>query len=108
MLSYSDLTQSQRKWVDLVELTFPNTGEYLNYDDIKNIHAKFTELRVTNKNYKCSKALWLITHNSVSRGKYKFPSSLVYDLQEGVEIIDTELEALYKQELMKFGISIKK
>ena len=105
MLSYNDLTKAQKKWVDLVELVMPKMNkEYLSYDDILKIHENFTVLRSSNKNFKCSKALWLISNNSVSRGKYKFPSSTSGDLKPDVEPVATEIEILYRAELKKFGI----
>lgn len=107
MLLYIDLSGAQRRWVDLVELCFPDIGESITYQQIKDIHNTFTEKRKINPKFKISKALWLITNNATTRGVYKFPSSKVVD-EDVITIEDTEMETIYKSELVKYGIPIKK
>jgi hypothetical protein len=107
MLLYTDLSGSQRRWVDLVEFCFPDISETITYQKIKDIHNFFTEKRKDNPKYKISKALWLITNNAMTRGVYKFPSSKLAD-EDAPMVEDTEMEKLYKAELAKYGIPIKK
>jgi hypothetical protein len=105
MLSYNDLSVGQKKWVDLVEaceLIKPNQLE-VTYKQIQEIHQYLTEQRNTNKKFKVSKPLWLITNNAIRRGVYAFPSS------EGnstitVEVNNSPEEILYQTELMQYNI----
>jgi hypothetical protein len=109
MLSYEDLTASQKKWVDLVEIHYPEliTRDTLTYADLKRIHTEFVGKRAENKKYKCSMPLWLITNNAISRGLYRFPASwLVFD--EYVGVVDEPLEIIYREELKRFGIEGKR
>lgn len=107
MLNYSDLSKAQQRWVNLVEKNFPDIKGSLTYKQIQDIHTFFTEKRKEDSRFKISKALWLITNNAVSRGVYKFPSSTVEEI-EVETVIDSELEANYKAELAKFGITPRK
>ena len=109
MLSYEDLTAAQKKWVDLVEIHYPEVmlQDNVTYTDIKTFHTFFVQKRVENKKYKCSMPLWLITNNAISRGHYRFPGSLVIIGEEMVGL-DDPMEKIYKEELKKFGIKGKK
>ena len=104
MLTYDILTDSQRRWVNLVEFHYPDITTEITYLQIKEIHIFFTEKRLENKNFKCAKALWLITNNAISRGVYSFPSSKAPEKKE-VEILDS-LEIGYREQLSAHGIPL--
>ena len=101
MLQFNDLSPAQRRWVELVELHFPNTGDTITYADIKMIDGFFRGKRQQDSRFKVSKPLWLITHNAVERGVYLFPGS-------GVKLAEslTDREAEYRAELAKFSIAV--
>lgn len=106
MLSYPDLTHTQRKWVDLVEIHFPEIEGTITYKQVLEVHDFFTSKRVENKAYKISKALWLITNNKTGHGIYMFPGSKIGDIPSETE--DSPAEIAYKEELIKLGIKPKK
>jgi hypothetical protein len=108
LLSYSDLTKSQRKWVDLVELHFPEIDTQLTFEKIKEIRDLFKSKQELDKRYKGGYALWLITHNAIDRGPYMFPGSKFENVEPIIPVIDSELETRYKNELIKYGISYPK
>jgi hypothetical protein len=109
MLYYFDLTPSQRHWVDLVEAVFPEDREAgeISYKRLNEIHNHFVSLRGRDGRYKCSKPLWLITNNAISRGVYKFPSSKSIEIEQE-EVLDSDLEIRYREELEKLDIPFKK
>lgn len=104
MLRYSDLTAGQRKFVDLVELHFPNITTEITHTQIKEIHEFFIGKRAEHKNFKVAKALWIVTNNYISRGLYRFPGT------NGLppDIVDySPQELAYRDELEKLGIKPK-
>jgi hypothetical protein len=112
MLSYEDLSAAQKRWVDLVEIHFPNildvTNGTLTYKDILQIDNFFREKRSENKKYKVSKPIWLITNNAVERGKYKFPSSTFGEIIDENAPVASDMEVNYQNELKRLGIKPKK
>ena len=101
MLQFNALSPAQRRWVELVELYFPNTGKTISYAELKKIDGFFRGKRQDDPRFKVSKPLWLITHNAIERGVYLFPAS-------GVKIAETltDREAEYRAELAKFSIAV--
>jgi hypothetical protein len=108
MISYQELSKARKRWVDLVELHYPEIDKTISLQQIKDIHDFFTTKRTEDKKYKVSKALWVVTNNKVSRGVYRFPGSKSEFEETETPIIDDELETLYKAELIKLGIQPKK
>jgi hypothetical protein len=100
MLNYKDLSPAKRKWVDLVEIHFPQYTDTITYEQLNIIHAVFTAKRNEDRRFKCSKPLWLISNNAVSRGVYKFPGSKDAVIEE----VLSEDEKMYRAELSKYGI----
>lgn len=99
MKCYTDLSPAQRKWVDLVEIHFPEINDTITYKQLLEMYNYFLELRKQNKNYRVSKPLWLITNNAIERGVYKFPGRKVKINKDF-----SEMEMLYHSELAEFDI----
>lgn len=102
MLNYEDLTPSQRKWVDMTVMFFPNITTTVSWQQVNEIHEFFLEKRKEDKRYKVGLPLWLTKENLVSRGLYHFPKNGNF-LDSDIEI-DTEIEQAYKAELKEYGI----
>ena len=103
MLSFNDLSVSQRKWVSLVEMFHPEITDKITYKQIQEFHEEFMSLRSTNPQYKTGMPLWLIKPNALERGVYFFPSSKNTPPEQEA-IVQTDIEKMYQQELQKFGI----
>jgi hypothetical protein len=106
MLNYTDLSPAKQKYIDLVELFFPDikTRGVITFQEMNDIHAFFVKKREENKKYKCSMPIWLITSNAMSRGVYKFPASDVTIEQDTSGL--TELDLQYHAELARYGIKV--
>jgi hypothetical protein len=100
MLQYHHLTPSQRKWVDLVQLHFPNIVHEITFRQVQEIHQFFLAKRQENKKYKVGMPLWLITHNAIKKGVYFFPVSMYNNTLESI----TKTEAQFRDELVKSGL----
>lgn len=107
MLQYEQLSKAQRKWVDLVEILFPDmySSDIITHSQLKMIHEQLVEMRDQDKKYKVSWPIWLITNNAITRGAYKIPK------QNGVEeSIDDDPDKdhpffqEYIQELKQFNV----
>lgn len=106
MLMWQNLSKAQQRWVTLVEMFYPEVEDTVTFQQIHEFHEFFKSKRTEDPKYKVGLALWMITHNAISRGVYFFPSqknSLDIEPDEPVEV-DPELEPLYQQELMNYGI----
>lgn len=77
MLSYDNLSKAQRRWVDLVEILFPELYKcgIINHSELKMVHETLLEMREQDKKYKVSWPIWLISNNAVTRGSYQIPKS---------------------------------
>lgn len=102
MKNYSDLSAGQRKWVDLVEIYFPEIGDTITYKQLLTAHAFFKEMREQNAKYRVAKPIWLIGANAIARGVYRFPGSSVK-----IQSQFSEMETIYHAELKEFGIDPK-
>ena len=105
-IEYADLSPAQAKWVDLVEILFPelyNDG-IISHTELKVVHEHFVSLRATDKKYKVSWPIWLIMNNSVARGVYAIPKrdSVVGDDKD--EYSDHPFYPKLESELKQFGI----
>lgn len=106
MLEYDDLSPAQKRWVDLVELFFPDIqlrGK-ITYKEIQEVHEFLLKKRDEDKRFKCAMPLWVITNNALSRGVYQFPAS---DVSKAMTF-DEKMEQFYLAELARFGIKPKR
>lgn len=106
MLTYNSLSSAQRRWVDLVEIYFPEikTRGVVTNKEVRTIHDFFVGKRAEDKRFKISHPIWLITNNAVSRGVYTFPSSSF--VEESAQLHDG-LELIYRTELAAYNIKPK-
>ena len=105
MLGYSDLSPAQRKYVDLLEMVFPdvyNRGT-ITFREIKDIHKLLVAKREEHPGYKCAEPLWMITYNAIQRGTYKIPKRD----EQSEEYQKNEFDLLYESELKSLGIKPK-
>lgn len=102
MKRYHELSSGQRKWVDLVEILFPAIYDrgIITAKELKNVDAKFREMRETDKRYKVSWPIWLIMNNAIERGIYSIPR----DIPEKDEDVNHEFYSEYHQMLKTFGV----
>lgn len=105
MLTYQDLTNSQKRWVHLVMTHFPNVGTEITYTEFKEIDFFLKSRRELDVSCKISKPLWLVTNNKLSRGVYSFPAPNIVPPVLPVSILSEE-ESVYQMELEKLGIPI--
>lgn len=95
MITNSQLTAAQSKWLALVEYYFAEvySSGIITYPQLTAAHNKFLELRKTDKKYKTGWPIWLITKNQIARGVYKLP------VDDGeVEEISPEILGALEQE----------
>ena len=100
MLQYHNLTPAQRKWVELVQLHFPEIVNEITFKQVTAIHQFFLEKRNDNKKYKVGMPLWLITNNAIRKGVYFFPVSMYNNTLESITYTETQFRA----ELSKDGL----
>jgi hypothetical protein len=99
MLHYHNLTPAQRKWVELVQIHFPEITSEITFTQINTIHEFFLGKRSEHKNYKVGMPTWLITNNSLKRGVYFFPASMY----NNTDVPLTEKETQFRSELSESG-----
>jgi hypothetical protein len=106
MLTWDDLTSTQKHWVTLVQMFHPEIKDSITFQQLKSFHDEFKAMRSENKRFKTGFPIWLITHNAVERGVYFFPSEEnVIDSEPDLCVeIDPQLELFYKKELENYGI----
>lgn len=100
MLQYHHLTPAQRKWVDLVQLYFPEIVNEITFKQVTAIHQFFLEKRNENKKYKVGMPLWLISNNAIRKGVYFFPVSMYNNTNESL----TNTEIHFRAELSRSGL----
>lgn len=107
MLAYNNLSSARQRWVDLVEQHFPEVKlrGVVTFKEINSIHDFFFEKRESDKRYKISKPLWLITNNAISKGVYQFPASDAPEVE--TPVIDDKMELYYRSELLAHSIKPK-
>ena len=68
MITNSELTPAQSKWLALIEYYFADvySSGIITHGQMKIAHDKFMELRATDKKYKTGWPIWLITQNVVN------------------------------------------
>lgn len=108
MITNSQLTAAQSKWLALIEYYFAEvySSGIITYPQLTAAHNKFLELRETDKKYKTGWPIWLITKNQISRGVYKLPVDDVEE-EEPKEVLDSLKQEYYDElnrELAEFNI----
>lgn len=103
MLTYNDLSHTQRKWVSLVEMFHPEITDTITYKQINEFHNEFMELREISQKYKTGMPLWLIKPNALERGVYFFPSQKNTP-PEQEQVVLSDKEQIYQEELKKHGL----
>lgn len=75
MITHSELTPAQEKWLALIEYYFEDvySSGKITHKQLKAAHDRFTVLRKEDKKYKVGWPIWLITNNAISRGVYELP-----------------------------------
>jgi len=106
MLTWFDLSPSQKKWVTLVQMFHPEVKDSVTFQQIREFHEEFKEKRKDGPKFKTGMPMWLMTNNAVERGVYFFPSEEnTLDMEEEeLTPINEELEEDYQDELRKYGI----
>ena len=104
MLEFDKLSPAQERWVVLLEHFFPEvykTGE-VSHKQLVAADNKFREMRATDKKYKVSWPIWLISNNATTRGKYHIPKKQTEEHDASIETHPFYAE--YVAELKEFGI----
>lgn len=105
MIKYDQLSRAQARWVDLLEILFPDfyKSDIITHSQLKMVHEQLLILREKDKKYKVSWPIWLITNNAVSRGVYKIPKPHMVTVDNDPDM-NHPFYPEYIQELKQFNV----
>ena len=103
MIEFAQLTVAQQRWVTMVQHFLPEVyvRGSITHKELIMAHAKFMEMRETDKKYKVGWPIWLIMNNATSRGVYKIPSSDPTVEEKS----DSPFSEGYEKDLKEWGIT---
>jgi hypothetical protein len=104
MITFSQLTLAQERWLALIKHYFPKvySSGKITYAQLKEAHKYFVSLRATDKKFKVGFPIWLQTNNALEHGVYKLPI-------EGEDVVTEEISEEEKElleEMRSFGIDV--